>query len=89
MARKSERLNLRVTPEQDTLLRHAAEARGESVTEYVLRHAVEAAETELADRRVFFADEASWERLQELLARPPRPADRLRKLLAEPSVLER
>ena len=62
MASKTERLSLRLTPEQDAVLRRAAEARGESANDFVLRHAVEAAEMELADRRVFVVDDAAWSR---------------------------
>ncbi len=89
MATKSERLNLRLTAAQDAILRRAAEARGEAVSEYVLRHAVDAAETDLADRRVFVLDDKAWRDLQRALDRPPRPAGRLRRLLSERSVLEK
>jgi uncharacterized protein (DUF1778 family) len=85
---KSERLNLRLTPAQDATLRRAAEAKGVAVSDYVLSHAVEAAEADLADRRVFVVDDTTWHRLQEVLDRPPRPAEKLRQLLAEPSVLD-
>jgi len=88
VATKTERLNLRLTQEQDAVLRRAAEAKGEPVSDYVLRHAVEAAEADLADRRVFVVDPRAWRRLQEVLSRPARPAPKLRRLLAEPSVLE-
>lgn len=89
MATKTERMNLRLTAEQDAILRRAAEARGEHVSDYVLRHAVEAAETDLADRRVFLVDGKAWRRLQETLDPPPRPAARLRRLLSERSILEK
>jgi uncharacterized protein (DUF1778 family) len=88
MATKTERLNLRLTTAQDEVLRRAAEAKGESMSDYVLRHAVEAAETDLADRRVFVVDDAAWDELQQVLNRPPQPAAKLRKLLTTPSVLE-
>ena len=39
MATKTERLNLRLTLAQNAVLRRAAEARGESTSDYVLRHA--------------------------------------------------
>lgn len=90
MASKTERLSLRLTPKQDIVLRRAAEARGESTSDYVLRHAVEAAELDLADRRVFALDEAAWNELQSLLSTAPAqlpPA--MTRLLSEPSVLER
>jgi uncharacterized protein (DUF1778 family) len=89
MATKTERLNLRLTEAQDELLRRAAEARGEPVSDYVLRHAVQAAETDLADRRVFLVDDKTWKKLVATLDRPARPANRLRRLLNEPSALER
>ncbi len=89
MASKTERLSLRLTPEQDAVLRRAAEARGESANDFVLRHAVEAAEMELADRRVFVVDDAAWDQLQDLLSAPPALPEAMVKLLSNPSVLER
>jgi uncharacterized protein (DUF1778 family) len=90
VASKTERLNLRLTPAQDTVLRRAADARGESTSDYVLRHAVEAAEADLADRRVFVLDDPSWAALQALLDAPASPlAAPIAKLLADRSVLER
>jgi uncharacterized protein (DUF1778 family) len=89
MATKTERLNLRLTTAQDTVLRRAAEARGESPGDYVLRHAVEAAEMDLADRRVFVVDDAAWDELQALVSSPPQDLPTtLSRLLAVPSVLE-
>ena len=88
MASKTERLSLRLTPEQDAVLRRAADARGESANDFVLRHAVEAAETELADRHVFAVDDAEWDQLQELLSAPPALPAAMVKLLSNPSVLE-
>jgi uncharacterized protein (DUF1778 family) len=89
MTSKTERLNLRLTCAQDAVLRSAANARGESASEYVLRHAVEAAEADLADRRVFVVDDAAWQELQALMSAPaPLPLP-MAKLLANPTVLER
>ncbi|HVA07296.1 MAG TPA: DUF1778 domain-containing protein [Acidimicrobiales bacterium] len=89
MVSKTARLSLRLTPEQDAVLRKAAEARGESANEYVLRHAVEAAEIDLADRRVFVADDTQWNELQRLLSAPPALPSAMIKLLSNPSILER
>jgi uncharacterized protein (DUF1778 family) len=89
MAIKTQRLSLRLTPDQDAVLRRAAEARGESANDFVLRHAVEAAETELADRRAFLVDDTAWSELQDLLSAPPALPDAMVKLLTNPSVLER
>lgn len=88
MASKTERLNLRLTPAQDAVLRQAADARGESASEYVLRNAVEAAEMDLADRRVFVVDDAAWNELQALLSAPASLPLPMAKLLGNPTVLE-
>jgi len=88
MASKTERLNLRLTSAQDAVLRSAAEARGESASEYVLRHAVEAAEVDLADRRVFVIDDAAWQELQALISAPASLPLPMAQLLANPTVLE-
>lgn len=88
MAAKTERLNLRLTPAQDALLRRAAEARGESAGEHVLRNALEAAEVDLADRRVFVVDAAAWTELQALLSAPAALPLPMGRLLSNPSVLE-
>lgn len=70
MTQKTERLSLRLTPQQDALLRRAAEARGVSANDFIVRHAVEAAEMELADRRVFVLDDVGWDELHALLHGP-------------------
>ena len=88
MTTKTERLNIRLTPNQDAVVRRAAEARGESTSEYVLRHAVAAAEMDLADRRVFIVGDIEWAALQSLLSASPSPPERIVKLLTEPSALE-
>jgi uncharacterized protein (DUF1778 family) len=88
IASKTERLNLRLTPAQDAVLRSAAEARGESASEYVLRHAVESAEMDLADRRVFVVDDTAWNELQVLLSAPASMPTPVAKLLVNPTVLE-
>jgi uncharacterized protein (DUF1778 family) len=88
METKSGRWTLRVTPAQDAVVRRVLDATGESLNEYVVRHAVEAAQDDLADRRVFAIDDAAWVELQHLLDQPPVFKPELAKLLANPSVLE-
>jgi len=88
METKSARWTLRVTPAQDTAVRRVLAETGESLNEYVVRHAVEAAHHDLADRRVFVLDQGAWDDLQALLDRPPEPNAAMARLLATPSVLE-
>lgn len=88
METKTGRWTLRVTPTQDAVVRRVLESTGESLNEYVVRHAVQAAQDGLADRRAFALDEARWVELQHLLDRPPVSKPELAELLANPSVLE-
>lgn len=88
MQTKSGRWTLRVTPSQDAAVRRVLEATGESLNDYVVRHAVEAAHEDLADRRVFVLDDTAWTELQELLDRPPVLKAELFELLRNPSVLD-
>lgn len=88
METKSSRWALRVTPAQDAVVRSVLEGTGESLNEYVVRHAVQAAQDELADRRVFAIDDEAWDELQCLLDRRPVAKPELTKLLTQPSVLE-
>lgn len=88
METKTARWTLRVTPAQDATVRRVLDETGESLNEYVVRHAVDAAQIDLADRRVFAIDDAAWTELQALLDRPPVHKPELAKLLANDSVLE-
>jgi len=88
MATKTARWTLRVTPAQDEAVRRVLDVTGESLNEYIVRHAVEAAHEDLADRRVFVVNDAAWVELQAILDRPSVYKPRLSKLLANRSVLE-
>lgn len=88
MENKANRWSLRVTPAQDAVVRRVLETTGESLNEYVVRHAVQAAEIDLVDRRVFAVDDAAWREFEALLDRPPLHKPKLEKLLTNPSVLE-
>jgi len=88
MATKTERRSLRLTESQDAILRRAAEVRGESTNDYILRHAVEAAEADLTDLKMFVANEDEWNEIQAALAKPVVFNEAMVKLLTSPSVLE-
>ena len=69
-------------------MRRLLQSTGESLNEYMVRHAVEAAHMDLADRRVFAVDDDVWSALQEILDRPAMRKPDLVRLLGDPSVLE-
>lgn len=81
---RSDRLQLRVSPQQRLVIKHAAEASHETVTDYVVRQAVSAAKNDLADRRYFALDDAAWAEFLTLLDRPPPHKPELETLFAQP-----
>ena len=87
--RRTEKLDLRLTPEAKQSLQAAAAAAHRSMSEFVLESALARAEETLPDRRRFGLDADRWREFQQALDAPPREIPRLARLLAEPSVLER
>jgi uncharacterized protein (DUF1778 family) len=85
---KSQRLAVRITPEQRSLLSEASRAQETTITEFVLGAATRAAEDVLADRRRFVLAESDWAAFVAALDQPPRDLPRLRRLLTTPSVLD-
>lgn len=88
-ATKSEKLDLRLTPEMKRVLQSAATASRRSVSEFVLDSAMAKAEEVLPDRQRFGLDAESWTAFQAALDAPPRVLPRLAELLAKPSRFER
>lgn len=85
---RSEKLDLRLTPEAKRTLNIAASAAGRSVSEFVLESALARAEETLADRRHFGLDAERWEAFLTALDAPPREMPDLERLMREPSVFE-
>lgn len=86
---KDRRINLRATATQQTLIRSAAARRGISMTDFILESACTRAEEAIADQVHFLLSEKQWKAFNEALDRPARVKPRLRKLLTEPSILEK
>lgn len=84
-SRKDHRLALRLTSQQDALIRQAAAVRGQSLNEFVMTATLESAEDALADRRVFQIGEDAWAEFNALLDRPARRIDELAALLNTPA----
>jgi len=87
-ARRSEKLDLRLSPQVKQRLHAAARAQQRSVSEFVLQSALERAEETLADRRVFALSPKQWAKFVAALDAPPRPLPRLKKLLREPGLFD-
>jgi len=87
-APRSRRLNLRTSAQQEELMRQGAQERGESLTDFIIRSACAEAEQTLAEQRRFSLNADQWSAFVAALERPIQPKPRLRRLFAEPSVLE-
>jgi uncharacterized protein (DUF1778 family) len=69
---RSARLGLRATPQQEAVLRRAAEATHKSMTDFILDSACLAAEQTLLDQRLFLVSGSQSRALLDLLDRPAR-----------------
>jgi uncharacterized protein (DUF1778 family) len=67
---KSARVELRVAPADDALLREAARLSGESLSRFLLDSGRERAERLLADRTRFALADREWQKFTEALDRP-------------------
>lgn len=83
---KNSRIAVRLSSDQDALIRHAAEVEGTNITEFTVAATMSHAVDVLADRRVFAIDDAAWTEFLAVLDRPVSHKPRLEKLLTEPSV---
>ncbi len=86
--RRSEKLDLRLTPGAKQTLQRAAAAAQRSMSEFVLESALASAAETLADRQSFQLDGEQWEAFVTALDAPPQVHPRLARLLQEPSELE-
>lgn len=81
-AARSARLGLRATPEQEAVLRRAADVAHKSLTDFILDSACLAAEQTLLDQRLFVVSGSQCQALMELLERPAQSNEGLRDLFS-------
>ena len=86
---RSEKLDLRLTPQAKQRIFAAAEAQRRTVSEFVLQSALERADETLAEQRSFILSPQKWEAFQAALDAPPRDIPRMRRLMHEPSIFEK
>ena len=67
---RSARLGLRATPEQEAVLRRAAEVTHKSLTDFVLDAAFQAAEQALLEQRLFMVSGSQYQAVLDMLDRP-------------------
>jgi uncharacterized protein (DUF1778 family) len=79
---RSSRLGLRTTPQQETVIRRAAEVSNKSITEFILDSAYQAAERTLLDQRLFMVTGSQSQALLSLLDRPAQDNPGLKELFS-------
>jgi uncharacterized protein (DUF1778 family) len=78
---KRETLNIRIKPEERSLIDRAAKARGKNRTEFVLEAARIAAEEAILDQAILSVTPEAYQAFLEQLDLPPKPNERLRKTM--------
>lgn len=74
-------VNIRIRPAERELIDQAAELQGKSRSDFILEASRRAAEEALLDRTLFRVDAATYDRYVALLDGPPKPNEKLRKLM--------
>lgn len=85
---RTERLDLRVSPDEKGLISQAASVARVKASEFVRDSVMSRAENILADRMRFDLDDSQWAEFQAALDRPVVNKPNLQRLLSDRSVLE-
>lgn len=88
-APRSARLGLRATPEQEAVLRRAADVAHKSLTDFILDSACQAAEQTLLDQRLFMVSGSQYQVLMDLLEQPEQANEGLRDLFSRKAPWEK
>ncbi|MBF0287568.1 MAG: DUF1778 domain-containing protein [SAR324 cluster bacterium] len=88
ITQKSERLNIRLSPQQKDLIFKAADTQNSTASDFVLEKACEAAHEVLALESHFTLPEEQWNAFCKALDAPPQDIHALRKLLAERGIFD-
>jgi uncharacterized protein (DUF1778 family) len=86
---RSARLGLRATPEQEKVLRRAADVSHKSLTDFILDSACLAAEQALLDQRLFMVSGTQYQTLLDLLDQPEQDNHGLKDLFSRKAPWER
>ncbi|MBU3655919.1 MAG: DUF1778 domain-containing protein [Rhodospirillaceae bacterium] len=85
---KSEKIDIRLTPDAKYMLQEAARERHTTISQFVINTALSAASEVLAERNRIGLNAAQWTTLMAALDAPPRRHPRMERLLNEPTILD-
>lgn len=81
-------INMRTHSSLRDFIDKAARACGKDRSDFMLESAYEKAQDVLLDRTMFALDDEQWEDFNAVLDTPPKPNEKLRKLLSTPAPWE-
>jgi uncharacterized protein (DUF1778 family) len=85
---RSDKLDIRITPEAKRLLQQAAKERHTTISQFVLESALTSASAVLAEHSRIGLNAEQWTAFMAALDAPPRRHLRMERLLREPTVLD-
>lgn len=88
VARRDDKLELRIAKASKERLQEAASLSGRSLSDFVIRAATVEAEMALAGQSRFLLGHAAWAKFCAALDAPVRPMPRMKRLLADKSIVE-
>jgi uncharacterized protein (DUF1778 family) len=85
---RSDKLDIRITPEAKRVLQEAARARHTTISQFVIESALGAAHDVLAERIRIGLSTKQWTAFVNALDAPPRRHPRMERLLRERTILD-
>ena len=82
-------LSVRVSQAERAILEAASEQAHTSLSEFVRRKAVDAAESDMLERRIVTIPAADWEKFEDWASRPAQEIPALKELAAKPPTWQR
>lgn len=87
-SQRSDKLDIRISPEAKRLLQEAARERHTTISQFVIDSALTTANEVLAERLRIGLNTEQWAAFMAALDAPPRTHERMARLLKEPSILD-
>jgi uncharacterized protein (DUF1778 family) len=87
-SQRSDKLDIRITPESKRVLQEAARERQTTISRFVIESALSAAHEVLVERTRIGLDSEQWTAFMAALDAPVRRHPRMERLLKEPTVLD-
>ena len=87
-AQRSDKLDIRISPEAKRILQEAARARHTTISQFVIDSALATASEVLAERNRIGLTSEQWTAFTAALDASPRSHKRMKRLLTEPSILD-